>query len=202
MKYLLCTLLITIGLSGQAKKFEGYVILKNNDTVKCQIIQSFTLVIGVDINSFQNGIKTAFKDGKKQSYLPEDINGFGIFTETDTLHFLPIKIKAYELFKGVKEKWFLMNIIDRGFIKVFYYIDVISGTGGNRRVPLFALQLSYNDVGQWLYKEKNESEKPNYRTFFKRFIPEYSAYFETLPDNSSLEEALDKIKSFNKTMRK
>lgn len=202
MKYILNILILIISINAEAKRFNGYVILKNEDTLKCQIIQNFTVISGIDINSFQAGIRVAFDNGKKQDYLPNDIKGFGIYSETDTLHFLPVKIKAYTVFKGMQEKWFLMNIIDRGFIKIYYYIDVMSGTGGSRRVPMYALQLSYSDVGQWLQKAKNDSEKYDYKTFFKAFIPEYSAFFESLPDNAKQEEVIEKVIKFNKAMIK
>jgi hypothetical protein len=201
LRSLFAFVLFILTFNVQAKKIDGYIILKTNDTIKCQIIQNFIVLKGIDISSFQAGIVVTSNNEKKEKYLPNELIGFGLYSETDTLHFLSVKVKAFTLFKGMEEKWFFMNLINDGFIKVYYYVEVMSGTSGSRRFPAYVVQLSYNDNGSWLNPLKNEEGKQDYKSFFKNFIPDYYLYFETLPQEGNRDMALAKIFDFNKNRR-
>jgi hypothetical protein len=202
MKYLLFFFLISVSLTTNARKIEGYIVLKNADTVKCEIVQNFAVISGVDIASFQYGIRVVFDDGKKRNYVPGDIKAFGIYIKNDTLHFVSVRVLSSSLFRGAEERQVFMQIIQRGHIKVYYFIDLMSGPTGTIRTPVYAVQLRYDDVAYWLEAKKNEFGRYDFRAFFKGFIPEYYAFFESLSDKARLEEVLDKIRKFNRAMVK
>lgn len=202
MKYLLHFFLLFISLNTRARKIEGYVVLKNADTVKCEIVQNFAVISGIDLASFQYGIRVVLDDGKKRNFMPSDIKGFGMYIKNDTLHFVSVKIMSSGLFGGVEEKRVFMHIIQQGHIKVYYFIDLMSGPNGTVRTPVYAVQLGYDDNAHWLEAKKNEFGKYDFKAFFKTFIPEYYAFFDSLTDKAKLDEALDKIRKFNRAMVK
>ena len=160
------------------------------------------VVSGIDISSFQAGITIIDSVGKKQNYLPTELNGFGIYDLTDTLHFLPVHVPVGVFISATKEKWFFMNIVDRRFIKVYFYLDVISeyggGYSGKRRVPTYVVQKSGTEMAIWLYATK----KQPYKGFFKSFIPEHFSFFESLSENAKRDEVLKIIDEFNSKMEK
>ncbi len=202
MKYLIHLFILTISLNTYARKIDGYIVLKNADTVKCEIVQNFAVISGIDLASFQYGIRVVFDDGKKQNFMPEDLKAFGIYVKADTMHFVSVRVLSGNFLRGQDEKRVFMRIIMRGFIKVYYFIDLMNGPGGTVRTPVYAAQLGYNDAAQWLEARRNEFGRSDFRAFFKEFIPEYYAFFESISDKARLEEALDKIRKFNKAMVK
>ena len=195
-------MLLTIGLDTYARKIEGYVVLKNADTVACEIVQNFAVISGIDVASFQYGIRVVFDDGKKRNFMPEDIKAFGIYIKNDTLHFVSVTVVSPGMFGGTDQKRVFMRIIQRGHIKVYYFIDLLNGPNGPVRTPVYAVQLQYNDAAYWLEAKRNDTGRYDFKAFFKNFIPEYYAFFDSLPDKARLEEVLDKIRKFNKAMVK
>lgn len=202
MKYLIHLFILTISLNTYARKIEGYIVLKNADTVKCEIVQNFAVISGIDLASFQYGIRVVFDDGKKRNFMPEDLKAFGIYVKADTMHFVSVRVLSGNFLRGQNEKRVFMRIIMRGFIKVYYFIDLMNGPGGTVRTPVYAAQLGYDDAAQWLEARRNEFGRSDFRAFFKEFIPEYYAFFESISDKARLEEALDRIRKFNKAMVK
>lgn len=202
MKHLLLFFTLLIGLNTYARKIEGYIVTKNTDTVKCEIVQNFAVISGIDLASFQYGIRVVLEDGKKRNFMPEDIRAFGMYIKKDTLHFVSVKVVAPGLFGGTDQRQVFMNIIQRGHIKVYYFIDLMSGPNGTIRTPVYAAQLGYNDNAYWLEAKKNESGRYDFKAFFKSFIPEYYAFFDSMSDKAKLDEVLDKIRKFNRAMVK
>lgn len=202
MKHLLLFFTLSLTLNSYARKIEGYIVTKNSDTLKCEIVQNFAVISGVDIASFQYGIRVVLEDGKKRNFMPEDIKAFGIYIKNDTLHFVSVKIQTSNFLGGADEKHVFMNIIQRGHIKVYYFIDLMSGPNGAVRTPVYAVQLGYNDYAHWLEAKKSETGRYDFKAFFKGFIPEYYAFFDSLSDKAKLDEALDKIRKFNRAMVK
>ncbi|MBA4849414.1 hypothetical protein [Emticicia sp. BO119] len=202
MKYFLFLFSILLSYTTCARKIEGYVVLKNSDTLKCEIVQNFAVISGIDVASFQYGIRVVFDDGHKQNFMPGDIKAFGIYIKNDVLHFVSVRVLSSNLFKGEEEKQVFMRIIQRGHIKVYYFIDLISSPNGPVRTPVYAVQLGYNEAALWLEMKKNEFGKNDFKSFFKEFIPEYYSFFESLSDRARLEEVLDKIRKFNRAMIK
>jgi len=202
MKYLLFSFILSISLQTYARRIDGYVVTQNSDTLKCEIVQNFAVISGIDVASFQYGIRVVLDDGKKKNYMPEDIKAFGIFTKTDTMHFVSVKVVSNSMFRGEEARQYFMRIIQRGHIKVYYFIDLVAGPGGTVRTPVYAVQLHYSAPAYWLEVRKNEFGKYDFKAFFKVFIPEYYAFFDTLSDKARIEEALDRIRKFNKAMVK
>ncbi len=202
MKYLIILFILIISLSSYARRIEGYIVTKNDDTLKCEIVQNFAVISGIDLASFQYGIRVVLEDGKKRNFMPEDIKAFGMYIKKDTLHFVSVKVVSPGLFGGTDKRQVFMNIIQRGHIKVYYFIDLISGPNGAIRTPVYAAQLSYDDNAHWLEARKNESGRYDFKAFFKSFIPEYYAFFDSLSDKAKLDEVLDKIRKFNRAMVK
>lgn len=202
MKYLLLLFTISANLTTYARKIDGYIVLQNTDTVKCEVVQNFAVISGIDIASFQYGIRVVFDNGKKSNFMPADIKGFGLYIKNDTLHFVSVRVLTSNFFRGTEEKQVFMRIIQRGHIKIYYFVDLINGPNGPVRTPVYAVQLAYNDPAYWLEAKKNEFGKYDFKSFFKGFIPEYYAFFESLPDKARLEEALDRIRKFNRAMVK
>lgn len=202
MKHLLLFFTLIVGLNTYARKIEGYVVTKDLDTLKCEVVQNFAVISGVDIASFQYGIRVVLEDGKKRNFMSEDIKAFGIYIKNDTLHFVSVKIQSPGIFGSTGERQVFMHIIQRGHIKVYYFIDLMSGPNGTVRTPVYAVQLGYNEYAHWLEAKKNEFGKYDFKAFFKGFIPEYYAFFDSLSDKAKLDEALDKIRKFNRAMVK
>jgi hypothetical protein len=202
MRYFVLFFILIISLNTYARKIDGYVVLKNADTLQCEIVQNFAVISGVDIASFQYGIRVVFDDGKKRNFMPEDIKAFGIYIKKDTLHFVSVRVVSDNFMKGQDERRVFMRIIQRGHIKVYYFIDNVSGPNGIVRTPVYAVQQGYDDAARWLEARKNEFGRYDFRAFFKEFIPEYYAFFESLSDKARLEEALDRIRKFNRAMVK
>ncbi|GAB3513097.1 hypothetical protein [Emticicia fontis] len=202
MKYLINVFALLFCLNTYARKLEGYIVTKESDTLKCEIVQNFAVLTGVDIASFQYGIRVVLENGKKRNFMPEDIKAFGIYLKDDILHFVSVKVVSTNLFGGADKKHVFMHIIQRGYIKVYYFIDLMSGPNGNVRTPVYAAQLGYDDYAQWLEVRRNELGKYDFKAFFKGFIPEYYAFFDSLSDKAKLDEVLDKISKFNRAMVK
>jgi hypothetical protein len=202
MKYLILLFAFFISSYIHARKIEGYVVLKNADTLKCEIVQNFAVISGIDIASFQYGIRVILDDGKRQNFMPEDLKAFGMYIKNDTLHFVSVKVISPGLFGGADKRQVFMHIIQRGHIKVYYFIDLMSGPNGTVRTPVYAVQLSYEDTAHWLEAKKNEVGKYDFKAFFKAFIPEYYTFFDSMSDKAKLNEVLDKISKFNRAMVK
>lgn len=202
MRYFILFFTLTISLNTYARKIDGYVVLNNGDTLSCEIVQNFAVISGVDIASFQYGIRAVLDDGSKRNFMPEDIKAFGIYIKKDTLHFVSVRVVSDNFKKGQDERRVFMRIVQRGHIKVYYFIDNVSGPNGIVRTPVYVVQLGYNDAAQWLEAKRNEFGRYDFRAFFKAFIPEYYVFFESISDKARLEEALDKIRKFNRAMVK
>jgi hypothetical protein len=202
MKYLLFFFSLAISLNNYARKIDGYIVTQNSDTLKCEIVQNFAVISGIDLSSFQYGIRVILEDGKKRNFMPEDIKAFGIYIKNDTLHFVSVKILSPGIFGSTGERQVFMNIVQRGHIKVYYFIDLMSSPNGTIRTPVYAVQLKYDDYAHWLEARKNEFGKYDFKAFFKGFIPEYYTFFDSLSDKAKLDEALDKIRKFNRAMVK
>lgn len=202
MKSILLFFLLIISLNTYARKIEGYIVTKNADTLKCEIIQNFAVISGIDLASFQYGIRVVLEDGKKCNFMPGDIMAFGMYIKKDTLHFVSVKVVSPGLFGGTDQRQVFMNIIQRGHIKVYYFIDLMNGPNGTIRTPVYAAQLGYTDNAQWLEARKNETGRYDFKAFFKSFIPEYYAFFDSMSDKAKLDEALDRIRKFNRAMVK
>ncbi|WP_116980597.1 hypothetical protein [Emticicia sp. C21] len=202
MKHLLLFFTLIVGLNTYARKIEGYIVTKDADTVKCEVVQNFAVISGIDIASFQYGIRVVLEDGKKRNFMPEDIKAFGIYIKKDTLHFVSVRVESPGLFGGRDQRQVFMHIIQRGHIKVYYFIDLMNGPNGAIRTPVYAVQLSYNENAHWLEAKKNDSGRYDFKAFFKSFIPEYSTFFDSMSDKARLDEVLDKIRKFNRAMVK
>ena len=176
--------------------------MQNADTVKCEVVQNFAVISGIDVASFQYGIRVVFEGGKKRNFMPEDIKAFGIYIKNDTMHFVSVRVLSGNFLRGQDERRVFMRIVQRGYIKVYYFIDLVNGPNGPVRTPVYAVQLGYADAAKWLEAKRNEFGRYDFRAFFKEFIPEYYAFFESISDKARLEEALDKIRKFNRAMVK
>ncbi|MDP3461540.1 MAG: hypothetical protein Q8S18_01995 [Bacteroidales bacterium] len=200
--WILIILSFSTGLS--AKKLTGYVLTNQNDTIKCYIIQDIFVLSGIDISRFQNGIVTKDYNNKKMTYLPKDIKGFGIIANTDTIKFEPVLINSFEMFSGFKDRWFFMNLIDDGPIKLYYFIDIMtevgSGYTANRRVQRYAIKTVSNEVAKWIDKTEGSDKSFNYRNLFIELLGNDNLEnFKKLNNDSSIGEVLDEIYNYNIT---
>lgn len=189
---------ISFGVS--AKKFDGYLVTSQGDSMKCKIVQTFTVLSGIDVSTFQNIVTIRDNQNKVQSYDPGKIKGFGIYSDQDTLDFVSVKTKSFKLFGGEKERWFFMLVLDYKLLKLYFFIDTETTYGTNagaRRIPKYVIQKETDSVATWLEKTTDENGELSYRAFFKQYIPHEYLYFSDLRPAAPISDVLEKIHQFN-----
>lgn len=144
LKHLLPLIILCLcWFQGNAKKVPGFIISKSNDTVHGKIeVSNFDRYTGgwiinnIDWEWCCMQVKIK-QDGnsKTNTYLPQDINGYGFYYKQDLYAFKSFELIKQSLIKKEGVKPVFMLLLNKGDISLYKYMTNIAfeGTGQSHK---------------------------------------------------------------------